>query len=606
MEYKYYNIENYILDDEFRDWVLHPHRTTIHSWDKISYNPLKNHCLNQARTIILNSQPTEYKIKKEVIESEFETIRNYYQKQTTQEANSKSSVFFRVLKVAAIAILFLLIGTLKQVNYNPEQLFYSSNSHRPKQIILPEGSNVILAKGAELTFNRNWRSDGERIARLKGKAYFSVKTRHYQGKKIHFRVHTPDLTVEVLGTEFNVNTEENLTQVVLNSGKVRLKTRQTNQQLIMNPGDVVEYFHNFKKLVVKSEIDHEKFISWTKPVFNNTSNKLASTSKGSEYTISKSKKDLPEFGTYYNYSIKQAVPNMPIFIRPNLPKLANNIVYQKQIGKNNSFRAVQYGEKNITTSISKGNENIAEIEQKGSNNKIDGANLHSLPEFGIVQFGNFNQLKIAQKGIFNQTQAHQFGDRNASEIYQLGADNKNITLQMGNENKAFVKQIGNNLTSSQIQIGNQNKAEVKFSGNNYRTQNDDANWSSYQEQVGDYNKSMLLIRNSSPNTNAYTLQHGQSNKINSELSEDNNYLFVIQQGYENVASSETSEGGFNEIYIYQAGEQNEIGDIWNKGIKQKGLLNDANIMQTGIKNKAITNQTGVNNQVQIQQSDKNK
>jgi hypothetical protein len=495
-----------------------------------------------------------------------------------------------------------LIGTLKQVNYNPEHVFYSSNSHHPKQIILPEGSKVILAEGAELTFNRNWRSDGGRIAKLKGEAYFSVKKRHYQGKKISFTVETPGLMVEVLGTEFNVNTEELHTQVVLNSGKVRLKTRQTKQQLIMEPGDVVEYFHNFKKLVVKSDIDHEKLISWTKPVINKTGSKLASSFKQTESSISESIKDLPEFGTYYNYSIKQAVTNMPVFIRPNLPKLSNNLAYQEQIGNNNSYSAIQYGEKNKGTSISKGTENIVEIEQKGLNNKIDGLGLHSLPEFGIVQFGNFNQLKIAQEGIFNKTQAHQLGNQNASEIYQLGNDNTNVTQQIGDQNKAYVEQIGDNLTSKQIQLGNQNEAKVEFNGNNYRTQNDDASWSSYQEQVGDFNTSKLLIRNSSPNTNAYTLQHGQSNKINSELSEDNNYLYIIQQGYENVASSETSEGGFNEIYIYQAGEQNEIGNIWNKGIQQKGALNDANIMQTGNKNKAATTQTGINNQVQIKQS----
>lgn len=599
MDYKNYTVEDFVLDQEFRDWVLHPQPGRMTPWEKAAYNPLMNKCLNEARQIILNSQPKDYHVKNEIIDESFLTIKERYE-QVTQNANSKSSISLRVIKVAAIAVIFLLIGTLKQVNYNPEQISYASSKRHPEEIILPEGSKVILAKGAELSFNKNWRAEGKRIATLDGEAYFSIKKRHYQGNKISFTVQTPDLMVEVLGTEFNVNTKDNITQVVLNSGKVRLSTRETNQKLLMTPGDVVEYFHSFKKLVVKSDVDHSKYISWTKPILRKSNKESSMASQSASVTAIK---DLPEFGIYYNYITKHAISNMPIFIRPNLPKSANNIIHQEQKGINNSYNAIQYGKKNIATSISEGKGNVTQIEQKGSNNQIDGFEFHSLPEFGIVQFGNFNQVKSIQNGIFNQSQVHQYGNKNDAEINQFGNNNKNITEQIGNNNKAYVKQIGDNLASKQLQIGNQNKAEVEFKGSNYRTQQDDAEWSSYQEQVGSYNRSILLIRNSAPNTNAYTLQHGQSNKIKSELSENYNYLYILQQGNDNIATSETSEGDWNEIYIYQTGEQNKVGELWNKGIRQRGELNDANILQIGNKNRAQTTQTGVNNKVQIKQAD---
>jgi ferric-dicitrate binding protein FerR (iron transport regulator) len=599
MDYNNYTVEDFVLDQEFRDWVLNPQPGRITPWGSAAYNPLMNKCLNEAREIILSSQPKDYYVENEDINESFLTIKEQYQ-EVTQNANSKSSVSFRVLKIAVIAIIFLLIGTFKQVNYLPEQVSYASNKRHPEEIILPEGSKVILAEGAELTFNENWRTEGKRVAKLKGQGYFSIKKRHYQGEKTPFIVQTTNLMVEVLGTEFNVKTKGDITQVVLNSGKVRLTTQETNQQLVMQPGDVVEYFHNFQKLVIKSDVDHEKYISWAKPIIQRSNTSLPKANQSEKALASK---DLPKFGSYYNYSIKNAIANMPVFIRPNLPKSANNIIYQEQKGNNNSYNAIQHGRKNLATSISEGKGNITQIEQKGSNNQIDGLELHTLPEFGIVQYGNFNQLKIKQDGIFNKIQAHQYGNQNKAEVNQFGNKNKNITEQIGNQNKAYVKQIGDNLTSKQLQVGNQNKAEVEFKGNNYRTQQDEAAWSSYQEQVGSYNKSMLLIRNSSPNTNAYTLQHGQNNEIKSELSENYNYLYILQQGNENIATSETSEGDWNEIYIYQTGEQNKVGEIWSKGIKQKGELNDANILQIGNKNRARTSQTGVNNQVRIKQTD---
>ena len=498
----------------------------------------------------------------------------------------------------------MFIGNLKQPQNSPDQILYTANSEHPKEVILPEGSKVILAEDARITFNKNWRDEGKRIAKLQGKAYFSVKKRHFQGKKVNFTVKTPNIQVEVLGTEFNVDTDNSITQVVLNSGKVKLSTLGTNQQITMKPGDVVEYFHNFQKLVLKSNIKHERYITWIEPIRSRNNSKLANALKNNPSKQKNNQNDPPRFGTYNTFSLKNAIPTMPVFFRPSLPKAENNLAYQQQIGNHNSSEVIQDGEKNIITSITQGSGNTINTEQKGANNKIDRANNpFSLPEFGIVQYGNYNQININQEGLLNNAISHQYGNMNKSDITQLGNDNKNITQQIGNDNKAYIEQIGDNLTSKQLQVGSQNTAEAKFAGSNYRTQSDNAAWSSYQEQIGMNNKSILQITNTSPNTNAYTLQHGKSNKVNSQLSEDYNYLYVIQEGEGNTASSETYEGDLNEIFIYQTGEQNKVGNGWIRGVTQRGAFNNVNIYQQGNENTATTSQKGLNNQLKIKQKD---
>ena len=604
MEYRNYTVEDFVLDDEFRARVLQPRSESTQLWNKRLYDPLTYNNLHQAKKIIQSSQPIDYNVEAEVIEQGLTQLRKQYQQIHTNQ-NASNTTFLRVFKIAVVALLFLFIGNLKQIQYTPDQILYTATKKQPKEVILPEGSKVILAEDARITFNKNWRDEGKRIAKLQGKAYFSIKKRHFQGEKVNFIVETPNIRVEVLGTEFNVDTDKNITQVVLNSGKVKLSTLGTNQQITMDPGDVVEYFHNFRKLVLKSNTDHKKYITWIEPIRSKNNSKLATTLKNNLSKQQDKKAAPPTFGTYNTFSLTNAIPNMPVFFRPLLPKSLNNLTYQQQVGNHNSSKVMQHGKENIIASVTEGNENTIHIEQKGANNNIDGANKQnnsfSLPEFGIVQYGNFNQINITQEGLLNNATSHQYGNMNKSGITQLGNDNKIITYQIGNDNKAYIEQIGDNLTSKQLQVGSQNTAEAKFEGNNYRTQSDNAEWSSYQEQIGMNNKSMLQITNTSPNTNAYTIQHGKSNKVNSGLSEDYNYLYVIQAGEGNTASSETYEGDFNEIYIYQTGEQNKVGNGWMPGVTQRGALNNVNIYQQGKENTATTSQKGLNNQLKINQ-----
>ena len=55
-----------------------------------------------------------------------------------------------------------------------------------------------------------------------------------------FEVITPDLTVEVLGTSFNVSSREEQTEVFLEEGKIRLDLG--TEEDMMQPGKLCELF----------------------------------------------------------------------------------------------------------------------------------------------------------------------------------------------------------------------------------------------------------------------------------------------------------------------------------------------------------------------------
>jgi ferric-dicitrate binding protein FerR (iron transport regulator) len=149
-------------------------------------------------------------------------------------------------------------------------LTYTTAFAQTQTITLPDKSVVTLNANSTLKFSRNW-SDKHREVWLQGEAFFNVTNK--QDGKTKFTVHTTSLDIEVLGTSFNVNNRRRNTTVVLNSGKVKLKTGQIDNtdSLIMVPGEQV-VFSEEKFAFTRKNVNPENFSSWIhqKLIFENT------------------------------------------------------------------------------------------------------------------------------------------------------------------------------------------------------------------------------------------------------------------------------------------------------------------------------------------------
>ncbi|MBX2871824.1 MAG: FecR domain-containing protein [Saprospiraceae bacterium] len=110
---------------------------------------------------------------------------------------------------------------------------------------LPDGSTVELNANSSISYRDNWTNKESRIVWLTGEAFFHVTKKQETGQK--FCVLTDDLTVEVLGTSFNVNTHHEETKVFLEEGKVKLNFETSSEELFMVPGELVTYSQKTKK-----------------------------------------------------------------------------------------------------------------------------------------------------------------------------------------------------------------------------------------------------------------------------------------------------------------------------------------------------------------------
>ncbi|WP_089784046.1 FecR family protein [Chitinophaga sp. YR573] len=139
----------------------------------------------------------------------------------------------------------LSVGTV-QMHLSPKSLQYEATgtsqaaamnilrvpAGKDYKLTLTDGTEVWLNSMSEISFPLAFNGSTREVS-VRGEAYFSVK------KDIDhpFIVHTGEVSINVLGTAFNVNTYSNTnTKIALSSGKVSLKSNTGNQQIQLRPG----------------------------------------------------------------------------------------------------------------------------------------------------------------------------------------------------------------------------------------------------------------------------------------------------------------------------------------------------------------------------------
>jgi transmembrane sensor len=131
------------------------------------------------------------------------------------------------------------------------------------QVILPDGTNVILNAASSLTFPTRF-IGAERAVSLDGEAYFEVT----KNSTMPFKVQSRQQVVEVLGTHFDVNAyhDEPVVKTTLLEGSV--KVHYGTAAALIKPGQqTLVKLADFKDIVTR-DADIEKEMAWKNGVFS--------------------------------------------------------------------------------------------------------------------------------------------------------------------------------------------------------------------------------------------------------------------------------------------------------------------------------------------------
>lgn len=163
-------------------------------------------------------------------------------------------------KMAAVVAIGLILGYSMYYfsgKYSTTSILAANANER---IELPDGSVVVLNKGAEITYPSKFAKDN-RMVNFTGEGFFEVE----KDPSRPFIIRSNNLSIRVLGTSFNVkaNPESPEIEIIVNTGRVAVyegSDRKNEQNLL--PGQKAVYYKTLNKILV-SENTNQNFLAWT-------------------------------------------------------------------------------------------------------------------------------------------------------------------------------------------------------------------------------------------------------------------------------------------------------------------------------------------------------
>ncbi len=138
-------------------------------------------------------------------------------------------------------------------------------------IILPDGTVAWLHGNSKLSYPEEFASDFRKV-QLEGEAYFEV----VENKKAPFYVETEDMTVNVLGTRFNMKNYnyQPTTETTLLSGKVEVLFPSTGQRVLLEPNQKIVW-NKATRNEKLSQVNAADYIVWINDRLVFTNEKLS-------------------------------------------------------------------------------------------------------------------------------------------------------------------------------------------------------------------------------------------------------------------------------------------------------------------------------------------
>jgi len=233
INYTSYEVEDFLHDDFFIDWVLKDtpeHNAFWRNW--LLQNPDRKQVVESARVIV--SSVTVKPLDAALTDSEEDELVEYIKNRLHHTPESENVVPFRFyrsayVKVAAVLLIMVSVGflflkikpaatpqTAQVIKTENLYINVTNSSASSKLVRMADGSLAVLKPGSGLRYLRSFAHKREVF--LDGEAFFEV----HKNPAIPFLVHSSDMVVRVLGTSFTVRSKKDKQEfkVIVNTGKV--------------------------------------------------------------------------------------------------------------------------------------------------------------------------------------------------------------------------------------------------------------------------------------------------------------------------------------------------------------------------------------------------
>ena len=273
--YVFFTEDEFAADEYIQQWVLANDRKNDAFWSQFLTNhPQKRDMLIRARQLVKDLVITTYQANPLSDDEKAFMKRSIYEElNNTVQPGAKYFLLQKktwLISAAAAAILFILFSAGKMTSQlsvaaSEDMAAIFTGTEQTKSIELSDGSSVVLNPNSSFRYSTDFSAHAIREVYLEGNAAFHVKkdSSHKQ-----FIVHANGTSVTVLGTQFIVNARSGATEVMLNSGKVKVSqdNSQTNTAYLV-PGEKIKLDTNLN-VFIKTKMSTYQYSAWTDHTWN--------------------------------------------------------------------------------------------------------------------------------------------------------------------------------------------------------------------------------------------------------------------------------------------------------------------------------------------------
>lgn len=249
-----FNLQFFLADASFENWAKGVNKNDFEYWNNwLKNNPQCIETAESAKAIIIG---ISFKHQFPTCDKVNEELAKILPKIGLETTLRKRKSSYKAIYVSAAAVLLLLLSwTSVSLFNNHNTTIHKTNFGEILELKLPDGTSVVLNGNSEISYEK----ENSRLLHLKGEAYFKVKSIPSTNAK--FWVITNDLKVEVLGTQFHVNTREKKTNVVLDEGSIHLEFKN-GEVTKMIPGELVSYSKESDAIIHKKVTVETPYVLW--------------------------------------------------------------------------------------------------------------------------------------------------------------------------------------------------------------------------------------------------------------------------------------------------------------------------------------------------------
>lgn len=267
-KYQSYTAVDFIADDSFLNWVLSSDKDSDAMWRQwLEQNPQQRKEVDKAIKVIQSIQFQEEDVlnsfQKQRLLDKINSRIEILEMDSTPKTGLKRRLFLRyAMGIAASVALVAFLSYFFMGDF--QQTTQSTDFAEKRELLLPDGTSVILNANSKISYANTWDEDDLREVWLEGEAFFDVVKAYGENEEPKtFLVHSGNLDVEVLGTSFSLGERRGETKITLLSGKVKLENRLNKEAapIFLIPGEHAEVSTK-DKVLRKSTVDTRKYSSW--------------------------------------------------------------------------------------------------------------------------------------------------------------------------------------------------------------------------------------------------------------------------------------------------------------------------------------------------------